>query len=117
MLERRTWTEVVVPDVNFDNLSLQDLKVVVDELIGLHGKDAFLTYDYYGYDNAYEVNLSVRMIEDDSTYNKRVVQEDLKKKRSEEKAAKKLAASELTKAEQERKLYESLKEKYGDKEA
>lgn len=71
------------------------------------GRDIYFTYELAGYDGGYDIHLWESRLENDEEFNKRVKEED-KKKKVDENAREKKEAREL-------KEYERLKKKFGNK--
>ncbi len=92
----------------------------LSDLVETYGADAKLEIDYtYGYNNECEADISVfrEREESDDEYNARIAaEEERQRKRADTLVAKRNAeaSAKLSAEEEERNLYERLREKYGD---
>lgn len=98
--------------VDFNGMSLEKLaeeaallKSMVADAGGIEGS-AFIDYEHYGYDGAYEIVVKYRRMESDAEYERR--QKAEAKEREKEKA-RKAKAKEKRRAE-----YEKLKREFGE---
>jgi hypothetical protein len=70
-------------------------------------RDLYFCFEHYGYDGGMDLTLRERRLENDAEFNARIKAETKQKER--------LAKTKKTKLEEERKEYERLKKKFGDK--
>lgn len=110
--ERIYVTDVLEAYVDFNDMKLDNLageaarlKAMVVEAGGVEDS-AFIHYESYGYDNAFEIRVKYRRLESDKEYEERVAKE-AKSREKELAKKKKMDEDELNE-------YYRLREKFGD---